>query len=152
MHVFLFLFSIFFWGNQFLTASIPDKNCEDCVCIAGANTGSILLINDSVFILTATIQASDGTYLGEFSIQPGQQKNFTQNLSTTMFRHPGMPDVSLTPFTVVWQCPSEGFYSVCTQVSPGALVTANGCPGNHFCNPKAGEKKEPPASTLKKKS
>jgi len=119
--------------------------------ISGANTGSVLLLNDSPFILTATVQASDGTFLGEFSIQPGQQKNFTQNLSTTMFRNPGTPEVSLTPFIVVWQCPSEGFYSMCTQASPGALIKANDCPGNHFCSPKADNKKEKPASTLKRK-
>lgn len=119
--------------------------------ISGANTGSVLLLNDSPFILTATVQASDGTFLGQFSIQPGQQKNFTQNLSTTIFRSPGVPEVSLTPFTVIWQCPSEGFYSMCTQASPGSLVKANDCPGNHFCNPKEEKQKEKPASTLKKK-
>jgi hypothetical protein len=122
-----------------------------CWAISGDNTGSVLLLNDSPFILTATIQASDGSYLGEFSVQPGQQKNFTQNLSTTPFRHSGTPDVSLTPFTVVWQCPSEGFYSMCSQVSPGSLVSANNCPGSHFCSPKKDKKKEKPASTLKKK-
>ena len=122
-----------------------------CSGLSGANTGSLLLINDSPFILTAVIQASDGTYLGEISVQPGQQKNFTQNLYTTMFKSPGVPETSLTPFTVVWQCPSEGFYSMCTQVSPGALIRANDCQGPHFCNPKANNKKEAPASTLKKK-
>jgi hypothetical protein len=119
--------------------------------IAGANSGSILLFNDSPFILTAVVQASDGTYLGEFSIQPGQQKNFTQNLSSTIIRQPGVPEVSLTPFIVIWQCPSEGFYSMSNQVSPGSLVRANDCPGNHFCSPKPNSEKEKPASTLKKK-
>jgi hypothetical protein len=83
-------------------------------------------------------------------LQPGQQKNFTQNLFTTPLRHPGQPQVSLTPFTVVWQCGSEGYYSMCTQVSPGSLVRANDCPGSHFCNPKANKNKDEPASTLKK--
>lgn len=119
--------------------------------ISGSNSGTVLLLNDTPFILTATVQASDGTFLGQYSIQPGQQKNFTQNLSTTTFHHPGTPEVSLTPFTVVWQCASEEFYSMCTQASPGALIRANDCPGNHFCKPKKNEKKEKPASTLKKK-
>lgn len=118
----------------------------------GVDSGSILLYNDSPFILTATVQASDGTFLGEFSIQPNQQKNFTQNLSPTDYKHPSKPQVSLTPYTVVWQCPSEGFYSMCTNVSPGALVKANDCPGYRYCNPKQEQKKEPPASSLKKKS
>jgi hypothetical protein len=117
---------------------------------ADVDTGSILLYNDSPFILTATIQASNGTFLGEFSIQPNQQQNFTTNLSPTQYSHPGRPDVSLTPYIVTWQCPSEGFYSMCTKVSPGSMVKANDCPGYRFCSPKQ-ESKEQPASTLKKK-
>lgn len=119
-------------------------------CWAGADSGSIMLINDSPFILTATIQGAEGTFLGQFSIQPGQQKNFTTNLSSTGYTKPGTPNVSLTPYTVVWQCPSEGYYSMCTQVSPGSLCKANECPGPHFCSPKPEIKKEAPASTLKK--
>src|SRR3989338_5077118 len=97
--------------------------CFPLLLIAGGvNSGSILLYNDSTYILTATIQASDGTYLGQFSIQPNEQKNFTQNLSPTDYEHPGKPQVSLTPYKVVWQCPSEGVYSICTNVSPGSMV------------------------------
>src|SRR3989344_1097470 len=103
---------------------------------AGTNDGSIMLINDAPFILTAVIQAADGTFLGQFSIQPGQQKNFTTNLSSTAYVRPGTPNVSLTPYTVIWQCPSEEHYSMCTSVSPGSLCKANECPGNHFCKPK----------------
>ncbi len=117
---------------------------------AGPDSGTILLYNDSPFILTATIQASDGTYLGEFTIQPNQQKNFTTNLSPTQYEHPGRPEVSLTPYTVIWQCPSEGFYSMCNRVSPGSMIRANDCPGLQFCSPKK-ENKEKPASTLQKK-
>lgn len=116
---------------------------------AGVDTGSILLYNDSPFILTATIQASDGTFLGQFSIQPNQQQNFTTNLSPTPYVHPGSPDVSLTPYMVIWQCPSKGFYSMCTKVSPGSMIRANDCPGFQFCSPK--EEGQKPASTLKKK-
>lgn len=118
---------------------------------AGVDTGSILLYNDSPFILTATIQASDGTFLGEFTVQPSQQKNFTTNLSPTQYNHPGRPDVSLTPYIVIWQCPSEGFYSMCSKVSPGSMVKANDCPGYRFCSPKQETPKQQPASTLKKK-
>ena len=116
----------------------------------GVDSGTVLLYNDSPFILTATVQASDGTYLGQFSIQPNQQKNFTQNLNPTDYKHPGTPEISLTPYSVIWQCPSEGFYSMCTHVSPGALVKANDCAGYRFCTPKKEQKKEAPASTLKK--
>jgi len=116
---------------------------------AGTNDGSVLLMNDSPYILTATIQASDGTFLGQFSIQPGQQKNFTTHLNPTNYLHPGTPQTSLTPYTVIWQCPSEAHYSMCTVVSPGSLCKANDCPGPRFCSPKP-EMKPPPASTLKK--
>jgi len=118
---------------------------------AGTNQGSVLLYNDSVYILTATIQAADGTYLGQFTIQPGQQSTFTQNLSPTTYIHPGAPNVSLTPYTVLWQCPSEEFYSVCNNVGPGAMVRSNDCYGLHVCKPKQKESKEAPASTLQKK-
>jgi len=118
---------------------------------AGTNDGTILLHNDTTFILTAIIQASDGSYLGQFSVQPGQQRNFTTNMFTTMYVHPGTPDISLTPYTVIWQCPSQGIYTTCTGVSPGAYVKASACEGTRFCAPKQEQKSEiPPASTLKK--
>lgn len=116
----------------------------------GPDSGSILLYNDSPFILTATIQASDGTYLGQFTVQPSQQKNFTTNLNPTNYVHPGAPDVSLTPYTVIWQCPSEEVYSMSSGISPGAMVKANDCPGSHFCKPKQEQKSQTPASSLKK--
>lgn len=117
---------------------------------AGTNDGTILLHNDTTMILTAVIQASDGTYLGQFSVQPGQQKNWTTNLSPTQYVRPGAPDISLTPYTVIWQCPSEGIFSMCTGVSPGSYVKATVCPGAHFCAPKKKQQEAPPASTLKK--
>lgn len=119
--------------------------------LAGTNDGSIFLHNNTTYILTAVIQASDGSYLGQFSVQPGQQRNFTTNMFVTPYVHPGTPDISLTPYTVIWQCPSQGLYATCTNVSPGAYIKASDCDGNRFCAPKPDQKKEPaPASTLKK--
>ncbi|MDE3055166.1 MAG: hypothetical protein KGI80_00495 [Verrucomicrobiota bacterium] len=115
---------------------------------AGSNSGSIMLLNDSSFILTATVQAADGTYLAQFTIQPGQQQTFTTNLWNTQYTHPGTPPVSLTPYTVIWQCASEEYYGVCSQVSPGSLCTPSQCPGNHFCKPKSGGH---PASSIEEK-
>ena len=65
--------------------------CLPILLFAGTNQGSILLYNDSTYILSATIQAADGTYLGQFTIQPGQQSTFTQNLSPTGYTHAGAP-------------------------------------------------------------
>ena len=118
---------------------------------AGTDDGTILLHNDTTMILTAVIHSADGRYLGQFSIQPGQQKNWTTHLSPTQYVRPGTPDVSLTPYTVIWQCPSEGIFSMSTGVSPGSYVRATICEGPHFCSPKQELKPDgPPASTLKK--
>jgi len=106
-------------------------------------------MNDSPFILTASIQAADGTYLGQNTIQPGQQITWTSSLNPTGYTHPGTPTVSLTPYTVIWQCSSDEFYSMCTTVAPGALVRANDCQGTRICRPKKKDE-APPASTLKK--
>lgn len=130
---------------SFLCAVIP------FCAFAGVDSGSLMLVNNTPFILTAVVQAADGTYLGQFTIQPGQQKNITQNLFTTPITRPGTPQVSLTPYTVIWQCASGGFYSVCTGQSPGSYIRAGDCPGNQFCKPKQENTKESPASTLEKK-
>lgn len=119
--------------------------------LGGTNDGTILLHNDTTLILTAVIQASDGTYLGQFSVQPGQQRNWTSNMIPSGYVRPGTPDISLTPYTVIWQCPSEGIFSMCTGVSPGSYINATVCSGAHFCSPKKDpDKTAPPASTLKK--
>ncbi len=117
---------------------------------AGTNDGTILLHNDTTLILTAIIHAADGSYLGQFSVQPGQQRNWTTNLLPSPYVRPGTPDISLTPYTVIWQCPSEGIFSMCTGVSPGSYVRATVCEGTHFCAPKKEQKKEAPASKLRK--
>ena len=101
-----------------------------------APTGSLFLYNDTAFILTATVQASDGTFMGESSIQPGQQSYYSANFQPTPYQRADWPAYSLTPYTVIWQCPSEGYYSLCNDVSPGAMVRASSCPGNHYCDPK----------------
>lgn len=117
---------------------------------ATPNTTSVLLLNDSPFILSAIVQASDGSFLGQFTIQPGQQRNFTSNLGPTQFENPGHPDISLTPFSVVWQCPSEGFFGTNTGVAAGSLVRATESSGPHFCSPKQKTQKQSPSSTLRK--
>lgn len=117
---------------------------------AGTTDGSILLFNDSPFILTAVIEARDGSFLGQFTIQPGQQRNFTTNMYPTRFVSPGAPDISLTPYIVVWQCASEELYSLCQSVSPGAMSQASACAGVHYCLTKKEEKKQPSSSTIKK--
>jgi len=71
----------------------------------------------------------------------------------TGYLRPGTPNISLTPYTVIWQCPSQAIFSMGIGVSPGAYIKATLCDGPHFCAPKQEQKKEtpPPASSLKKK-
>lgn len=101
---------------------------------------SVLLMNDTQYILTATVIAADGTYLGQQTVQAGQQIRFNAGLAVTHFTPPGRPDVSLSPYTVVWQCPSEGFYSACPGVQISSMVRANNCDGSHVCQPKQAKK------------
>lgn len=101
------------------------------------------LLNDSPFTLTAVVQAADGTFLGQTEYTPGQQSTFVTTLKPTNLNAPGYYDIALTPYIVVWKCPNGGFYSVCTQVAAGSLVTANSCPsGPYYCQPKP-EKQKP---------
>jgi hypothetical protein len=118
--------------------------------MAGTNEGTVLLYNDSVHTLTATIVASDGSYLGQFSVQPGQQRNFTRNLSPTSYKHAGAPDISLTPYTVIWQCSSDDIYSQNMVVGPGSMVRANQGTGPLMCKAKQKEATQTPASIIKK--
>ncbi len=92
---------------------------------------SLILVNDSVFRLSAIVQGANSTFLGEVDLVPGQQQRWdSQSLSSEVFSS----GVSLTPFTVIWRCPSGDLFSICSTISPGSTVPANGCPGNKFCN------------------
>lgn len=93
---------------------------------------SITLINDSAYRLNAIIQGADGTFLGEISISSGQQSNWDSEDSSANFYD---ADASLTPFTVIWRCPSGDVYTSCSTVTPGSMVPANSCPGIRYCNP-----------------
>jgi len=97
--------------------------------------GGINLLNDSAFPLTAVIQGADGTFLGQARFKPGEQLSWATNFDPTKFHSPSAPNVSMTPYTVVWKCTNGGFYSTCSGVSPGSLVRANACEGVYYCKP-----------------
>ena len=112
--------------------------------------GNITLHNDSPYILTASVFTHSGAYLGQVTLQPGQQKNFTSNLSYTNLNRPGYPDVSITPYRIIWQCAGGGIYSMCMDGAAGAFVRASACQGQLFCSPKEDQKKPqntPPPAT-----
>lgn len=102
---------------------------------------TISLLNDSPFLLRVTVQSANGKYLGGALLKPGEFRNWTSDFKPSDLDVPGTPGASLTPFTVIWRCEHGGFYSMCQGASPGALIRANVCPGNHFCAPKEIEKK-----------
>ena len=103
--------------------------------------GSLTLMNDSPYILTAIVYTHNGRYLGQLTLQPGQQKNFTTNLNYTNIDRPGNSDLSITPYRIVWQCPGGSVYSMARDGATGSFIRASECPGILFCTPKE-EKKE----------
>lgn len=108
--------------------------------------GQITLANDSPFILTASVFTHSGEYLGQVILQPGQQKNFVTSLSATSLSRPGYPEVSITPYRVIWQCPGGSFYSMCVDGSVGSYVRANACEGVRHCTPKDRKKPKEPGA------
>jgi len=132
--MFLKLLFFCFCGFQALSATTPPVQ------------GEITLLNDSPYILTASVFTASGDYLGQVSLQPGQQKNFTTNLNYTQLNRPGRPDVSMTPYRIVWQCAGGEVYSMCTDGATGAFVRASACPGILQCAPKKGQPGATPTS------
>jgi hypothetical protein len=116
--------------------------------------GTIILLNDSPYILTASVYTHSGDYLGQATLQPGEQKNFTTNLFSTTLNRPGKSDVSITPYRVMWTCAGGGVYSTCHDGPVGGVIRANSCPGQLSCSPKEEEQKppaEPPKGKTQKK-
>jgi hypothetical protein len=104
-------------------------------CFGQSDEGTVLLFNDTPYHLNATLLAADGTVLGQVSLKAGQQTNFTKDLLPTRYQLPMNPDTSLTPYTVIWKCHTEGIYAIGSNVSPGSLVRATLCDGQKFCPP-----------------
>lgn len=106
-------------------------------------SGTITLMNDSPYILTASVYASSGEFLGQTTLQAGEQKNFTSNLTSTGLSRPGHPEVSITPYRIIWTCSGGGVYSMSTEGSVGSYVRASACPGQHICSSPKEEKEKP---------
>lgn len=111
----------------------------------GLLQGSVRLYNDSPYKLRAVIRAADGTFLGEMIVLPGSFHTWSD--SYTSFGSSGQdytqPDRSQTPYTVQWSCTDGEFFAACSEVSPGAAITASGCDGPKYCKPKKKGKKGP---------
>ncbi len=118
--------------------------------------GTLVLLNDSPYELTAVVYSASGVFLGQVIIQPGQQANWTENVGPTSLKIPNAPSSSQTPYTVIWRCSHGENFSMANDISTGANVSAMRCAGLHFCSPKQeGEEKPkcpspcPPCSSSK---
>lgn len=101
---------------------------------------SLLLINDSPFELTAIVQSANGTFLGQESLQPNEQRQWSTDMNRTDLKDIFDVTESLTPFTVIWKCSYKGYYSICTDISPGATVFAQAGSGTKECLPRPKKK------------
>jgi len=97
---------------------------------------SITLFNDSAFELTAIVQSATGSILAQKTFHPGEQGVWDSDQISTQLDVEYNTSGSYTPYTVIWRCSYQGYYSVCSNVSPGAMVTAHSCPGSKYCQPK----------------
>ena len=115
--------------------------------------GQVTLINNAPYILTAMVYSAGGDFLGQVTLQPGQQNHFVSNLQGTSLLVPGYGDFSVTPYRVVWQCAGGDIYSVCTDGSVGSYIRAAGCNGQHSCTQKQQQQQQqsqtmPPAASI----
>jgi len=102
----------------------------------------IKLYNDSPFELIATVQAATGQVLAQKTLAPDEQSIWNSEQKSTDLEIEYRSTGSYTPYTVIWRCSYQGFYSVCVNVASGAMVAANSCPGAKFCQPKPEEKEK----------
>lgn len=88
------------------------------------------LTNDSITYLYVRVFGADGSLLTETSIAPQ-----STNIYSDQFDPPGNnPSKSQSPYTVHWYCSDGGVdYSICTDVTDGALVTSESCLGSRQC-------------------
>lgn len=101
--------------------------------------GSILLLNDTPYVLRAVIRGNDGTYLGEVVINSHNSSRWTDTYGQ-LGSYGAPPANSLTPYTVRWYCNSGDDFSFCTNVATGATVSAKNCDGRRICGPKSSQK------------
>lgn len=118
----------------FLMRSLP--------LLALTTPGTLMLWNDSHYILTASVYTQYGEFLGQITLQPGQQSSFTTSLYSTPINRPGAPNYAITPYRTIWQCAGGSIYSMCTDGSTGSLIRASLCQGSLMCTSKKEPEKE----------
>ena len=97
---------------------------------------AVKLFNDTPFELTALVQSANGKVVAQKNFAPNEQSVWSTDQVSTEWTSVYDASSSYTPYTVIWRCSYEGYYSVCSDVASGAMVTANSCPGAKYCKPK----------------
>ncbi|GAB4193525.1 MAG: hypothetical protein Tsb0015_16280 [Simkaniaceae bacterium] len=101
---------------------------------AKVSASSVVLFNDSPFILKATVISADGETLGTFTIYPQRQTTWQDSyLGTSQF--------SQTPYTVIWTCKDGNEFGINYQVATGGMATPLSSSGRRYCKPE--KKREP---------
>lgn len=100
--------------------------CIQISCFAN----SISLFNDSEYTLKAVIYDASGTLLGEFVLNSRDAAEWSDDQDDFGTEIQDAPEV---PYSVDWSCMGGSAYSSCTDVAPGAVVTAQGCGGAQQC-------------------
>ena len=91
---------------------------------------SVTLMNDSSYMLRATIYDANGTLLGEFILNPRDATLWSdddEDFGSETFY------AAQLPYTVQWFCMNGSPYGSCNNVSAGAVVTAQSCGGAQEC-------------------
>src|SRR5690606_6501675 len=90
--------------------------------------GSVRIMNDSPYPLSAEILAADGTSQGRLALNPQQQLTWQSTSS-------GNSVLSQTPYTVIFTCKTGKQFGVITGVQQGATVNALSASGDRYCEP-----------------
>ncbi len=113
---------------------------------------AIKLFNDTPFELTAIVQSADGKVVAQKNFAPNEQSVWSSDQKSTEWISSYNSSSSYTPYTIIWRCSYEGYYSVCTDIAAGAMVTANSCPGSKYCKPKPKNDKKTSCRSCKPKN
>ena len=102
---------------------------------ASLHCGSVRLVNDSPFKLTATVLAADGRNMGSVTLSPRDVKDWSDGFGTSGYSTEQGSPISVTPYTIFWSCEDGTEFSVCNNTGDAATVAAEACDGNRMCKP-----------------
>lgn len=99
-----------------------------CLCISSLFAGSLRIMNDSPYTLSAEVLSADGVSQGKLTLGPQQQSTWQSFDSDNSVW-------SQTPYTVIFTCKTGKQYGVFSGAQQGATVNALSSTGNRYCEP-----------------